>query len=159
MIDAPDKQIRNATAINSKRARTNCNVDDKSDKAEISIQINSLESIKYTSHSTDEPKTVSPSNKKKIGGHEKHRGQPVILRFYAEVENRRIAGLTLNLSLFVTQGKNDPGVPYTEAEQIVGALRKRGAVFEYKFYDEGDGVSKLKTRLELYPLVADFLDK
>ena len=62
--------------------------------------------------------------------------------------------------LFVIHGKNDPRVPYTEAEQIVEALRKRGAVVEYKLYDdEGHGISKLKNRLELYPLVADFLDK
>jgi len=62
--------------------------------------------------------------------------------------------------LFVIAGRNDPRVPYTEAEQIVGALRKRGAVVQYKLYDdEGHGVTKLKNRLELYPLVADFLDK
>lgn len=62
--------------------------------------------------------------------------------------------------LFVIAGKNDPRVPYTEAEQIVGALKKRGAKVEYKLYDdEGHGVSKLKNRLELYPLVADFLDR
>lgn len=62
--------------------------------------------------------------------------------------------------LFVIAGKNDPRVPYTEAEQIVGALRKRGGIVQYKLYDdEGHGVSKLKNRLELYPLVADFLDK
>ncbi len=62
--------------------------------------------------------------------------------------------------LFVIAGKNDPRVPYTEAEQMVGALKKRGAVVQYKLYDdEGHGVSKLKNRLELYPLVADFLDK
>jgi dipeptidyl aminopeptidase/acylaminoacyl peptidase len=62
--------------------------------------------------------------------------------------------------LFVIAGRNDPRVPYTEAEQMVGALRKRGAVVEYKLYaDEGHGVAKLKNRLELYPLVADFLDK
>jgi len=62
--------------------------------------------------------------------------------------------------LFVIAGKNDPRVPYTEAEQMVGALRKRGATVEYKLYDdEGHGVAKLKNRLELYPLVADFLDK
>jgi dipeptidyl aminopeptidase/acylaminoacyl peptidase len=43
---------------------------------------------------------------------------------------------------------------------MVDALRKRGAVVEYKLYnDEGHGISKLKNRLELYPLVADFLDK
>jgi dipeptidyl aminopeptidase/acylaminoacyl peptidase len=62
--------------------------------------------------------------------------------------------------LFVIQGKNDPRVPYTEAEQVVKALKDRGAVVEYKLYDdEGHGISKLKNRLELYPLVADFLDK
>jgi dipeptidyl aminopeptidase/acylaminoacyl peptidase len=62
--------------------------------------------------------------------------------------------------LFVIQGKNDPRVPYTEAEQIVKALKDRGATVEYKLFDdEGHGISKLKNRLELYPLVADFLDK
>jgi len=62
--------------------------------------------------------------------------------------------------LFVIHGKNDPRVPYTEAEQIVSALKKRGATVEYKLFDdEGHGISKLKNRLELYPLVADFLDK
>jgi dipeptidyl aminopeptidase/acylaminoacyl peptidase len=62
--------------------------------------------------------------------------------------------------LFVIQGKNDPRVPYTEAEQIVKAVKDKGGVVEYKLYDdEGHGISKLKNRLELYPLVADFLDK
>lgn len=62
--------------------------------------------------------------------------------------------------LFVIHGKNDPRVPYTEAEQVVDALIKRNAIVEYKLYDdEGHGISKLKNRLELYPLVADFLDK
>ena len=62
--------------------------------------------------------------------------------------------------LFVIAGKNDPRVPYTEAEQMVAAIRKQGGTVQYKLYDdEGHGVSKLKNRLELYPLVADFLDK
>ncbi|MEP6923718.1 MAG: prolyl oligopeptidase family serine peptidase, partial [Pyrinomonadaceae bacterium] len=62
--------------------------------------------------------------------------------------------------LFVIQGKRDPRVPYTEAEQIVESLRKRGATVEYKLFDdEGHGISKLKNRLIVYPLVADFLDK
>ncbi len=62
--------------------------------------------------------------------------------------------------LFVIHGKNDPRVPYTEAEQVVKALKDRNAIVEYKlFNDEGHGISKLKNRLELYPLVADFLDK
>jgi len=62
--------------------------------------------------------------------------------------------------LFVIHGKNDPRVPYTEAEQVVTALRNRGAVVEYKLYDdEGHGISKLKNRLDLYPRVAAFLEK
>ncbi|MBD0370394.1 MAG: S9 family peptidase [Pyrinomonadaceae bacterium] len=62
--------------------------------------------------------------------------------------------------LFVIQGKNDPRVPYTEAEQIVEALRKRNAPVEYKlFEDEGHGVAKLSNRLIVYPMVADFLDR
>ncbi len=62
--------------------------------------------------------------------------------------------------LFVIHGKNDPRVPYTEAEQVVKVLKDKGAIVEYKlFNDEGHGISKLKNRLELYPLVADFLDK
>ena len=62
--------------------------------------------------------------------------------------------------LFVISGKNDPRVPYTEGEQMVNALKDRGAVVQYKLYDdEGHGISKLKNRLDLYPRVADFLDK
>lgn len=62
--------------------------------------------------------------------------------------------------LMVIHGKNDPRVPYTEAEQVVEALKKRNAVVEYKLFDdEGHGISKLKNRLVVYPLVADFLDK
>ena len=62
--------------------------------------------------------------------------------------------------LFVIAGKNDPRVPYTEGQQMVEALKKRGGTVEWKLYDdEGHGVAKLKNRLELYPLVADFLDR
>ena len=62
--------------------------------------------------------------------------------------------------MFVIHGKNDPRVPYTEAEQLVAAIKKRGGIVDYKLYDdEGHGISKLKNRLDLYPLVADFLDK
>ncbi|MGI9034547.1 MAG: S9 family peptidase, partial [Pyrinomonadaceae bacterium] len=77
---------------------------------------------------------------------------------------REISPLTkvdkIKTPLFVIAGRNDPRVPYTEAEQIVGALKKRGAIVEYKLFDdEGHGVAKLKNRLALYPQVADFLDK
>jgi dipeptidyl aminopeptidase/acylaminoacyl peptidase len=62
--------------------------------------------------------------------------------------------------LFVIQGKNDPRVPYTEAEQIVEALRRRNAPVEYRLFDdEGHGIAKLSNRLVVYPLVANFLDR
>lgn len=77
---------------------------------------------------------------------------------------RRISPLAkvdkIKTPLFVIHGKNDPRVPYTEAEQVVKALKDRGAIVEYKLYtDEGHGIAKLKNRLDLYPRVADFLDK
>jgi dipeptidyl aminopeptidase/acylaminoacyl peptidase len=62
--------------------------------------------------------------------------------------------------LMIIAGKNDPRVPYTEAEQMVKALRERKAIIEYKlFEDEGHGVAKLSNRLIVYPLMADFLDR
>ena len=62
--------------------------------------------------------------------------------------------------LMVIAGKNDPRVPYTEAEQIVAALKKRNAIVEYKLFDdEGHGVAKLSNRLIVYPLMVDFLDR
>lgn len=49
--------------------------------------------------------------------------------------------------LFVAQGKNDPRVPYTEAEQIVKAVRANGApVWFLMFNDEGHGFSKKSNR-------------
>ena len=45
--------------------------------------------------------------------------------------------------LFVAQGKNDPRVPYTEAEQIVEAVRGNGQpVWYLLFDDEGHGFAK-----------------
>lgn len=62
--------------------------------------------------------------------------------------------------LMVIAGKNDPRVPYTESQQIVGALRTRNQPVVYKlFEDEGHGVAKLSNRLIVYPMVADFLDR
>jgi len=45
--------------------------------------------------------------------------------------------------LFVAQGRNDPRVPYTEAEQIVKAVRANGQpVWYLLFSDEGHGFQK-----------------
>ncbi|NBU29737.1 MAG: S9 family peptidase, partial [Caulobacteraceae bacterium] len=45
--------------------------------------------------------------------------------------------------LFVIQGRNDPRVPWTEAEQIVSAVRGQGGEVWYMLAgDEGHGFRK-----------------
>ncbi len=62
--------------------------------------------------------------------------------------------------LMVIQGKNDPRVPVSEAEQIVAAARRNGVEVEYLLYeDEGHGLAKLPHRIEAYGRAADFLDR
>lgn len=52
--------------------------------------------------------------------------------------------------LFVAQGRNDPRVPYTEAEQIVEAVRANGQpVWFLMFDDEGHGFRK-KSNADLF---------
>ncbi len=66
----------------------------------------------------------------------------------------------IRVPLMVIQGKNDPRVPVSEAEQIVAAARKNGVEVEYLLYgDEGHGLAKLKNRLDGYGKAADFLDR
>jgi dipeptidyl aminopeptidase/acylaminoacyl peptidase len=49
----------------------------------------------------------------------------------------------IRAKLFVAQGKNDPRVPWTEAEQIVQAVRANGQPVWYLLYtDEGHGFRK-----------------
>ncbi len=49
----------------------------------------------------------------------------------------------ITAKLFVAQGRNDPRVPYTEAEQIVKAVRANGQPVWYLLYaDEGHGFRK-----------------
>ena len=53
--------------------------------------------------------------------------------------------------LFVVQGKNDPRVPYTEAEQIVAAARKNNTpVWFLMANDEGHGFAKKNNADYLY---------
>ncbi|MGH8031759.1 MAG: S9 family peptidase [Luteimonas sp.] len=50
---------------------------------------------------------------------------------------------TIRSPLFVAQGRNDPRVPYTEAEQIVKAVRSNGQPVWFLMYaDEGHGFRK-----------------
>jgi dipeptidyl aminopeptidase/acylaminoacyl peptidase len=62
---------------------------------------------------------------------------------------QRISPLTnvekIRKPLFVVQGRNDPRVPVTEAEQMVKAIRERGgAVWYLMAKDEGHGFQKKK---------------
>jgi len=53
--------------------------------------------------------------------------------------------------LFVVQGKNDPRVPYTEAEQIVAVARKNNTpVWFLMANDEGHGFAKKNNSDYLY---------
>jgi len=60
--------------------------------------------------------------------------------------------------LFVVHGKNDPRVPYTEAEQIVAAARKNGVPVWYLLADnEGHGYAR-KTNVDyLFCAMIEFL--
>jgi dipeptidyl aminopeptidase/acylaminoacyl peptidase len=60
----------------------------------------------------------------------------------------------------VIHGANDPRVPLSEAEQLVGALKERGMPVEFLvFDDEGHGLVKLKNKMIAYPAIVDFINK
>jgi dipeptidyl aminopeptidase/acylaminoacyl peptidase len=62
--------------------------------------------------------------------------------------------------LFVVQGKNDPRVPQSEAEQIVKAVRANGKEVWYLLaLDEGHGFQKKENRDTMTAAVALFLER
>ena len=62
--------------------------------------------------------------------------------------------------LLVLAGGNDPRCPKEESEQIVSAIRARGGVVEYRFYeDEGHSFSKLENSIDAFERTVAFLDK
>lgn len=62
--------------------------------------------------------------------------------------------------IMIIQGRNDPRVPVTEAEQAVSVLRSLGRTVEYLCYeDEGHGVVKLTNKMDSYSKMTDFLRK
>ena len=67
---------------------------------------------------------------------------PEMKAFHDRIAPLNNAG-RINRPLFVAQGFNDPRVPYTEAEQIVTAVRGNGGnVWYVVFKDEGHGFRK-----------------
>jgi dipeptidyl aminopeptidase/acylaminoacyl peptidase len=62
--------------------------------------------------------------------------------------------------LFVVQGRNDPRVPYTEALQMVGAVRKNGApVWFLTAKDEGHGFSKKRNQEFQFYATLQFIEE
>ncbi len=60
--------------------------------------------------------------------------------------------------LYLLAGGNDPRCPKEEAQQVVDAVKKRGGVVEYKFYEnEGHGFAKVENQIDAYKRVADFV--
>lgn len=67
---------------------------------------------------------------------------PVMRAFHEEIAPLNHAN-AIQVPLLVVQGKNDPRVPYTEAEQIVAAVRKQGVSVWYLLADnEGHGFQR-----------------
>jgi dipeptidyl aminopeptidase/acylaminoacyl peptidase len=62
--------------------------------------------------------------------------------------------------MFIVQGRNDPRVPYTEAEQMVGAIKKNGGPVWYLLAkDEGHGFSKKKNQDFLFLATLKFVEE
>ena len=60
--------------------------------------------------------------------------------------------------LFVVHGRNDPRVPYTEAEQIVAAARKNGVPVWYLLADnEGHGYARKANVDYLFYAMIEFI--
>jgi len=67
---------------------------------------------------------------------------PAIAALFERISPLNGAG-RITSRLFVAQGRNDPRVPWTEAEQIVKAVRANGQpVWYLLFNDEGHGFRK-----------------
>lgn len=66
----------------------------------------------------------------------------------------------IRVPLMVIHGRNDPRVPFHEAEQLVAALQGRGVPVEFlPLDDEGHGIVKLKNKLVAFPEMVKFLEK
>jgi len=62
--------------------------------------------------------------------------------------------------LLVVHGRNDPRVPFAEAEQIVSTLRRLGRPVELlEFGDEGHGLHRREHLLQTWSKAVEFLDR
>jgi dipeptidyl aminopeptidase/acylaminoacyl peptidase len=79
---------------------------------------------------------------------------PAMRAFHEQIAPLNHAA-AITVPLFVVQGKNDPRVPYTEAQQMVTAVRKNGVPVWYLLADnEGHGFRrKANADFEFYATV------
>jgi dipeptidyl aminopeptidase/acylaminoacyl peptidase len=80
---------------------------------------------------------------------------PAMRAFLTKISPVNNAG-RIKAPLLVVQGRNDPRVPYTEADQIVAAARKNGVPVWYLLADnEGHGFArKANTDFLFYTMIA-----
>ena len=62
--------------------------------------------------------------------------------------------------LLILAGANDPRCPKEESDQVAEAIRSRGGVVEYHFYEnEGHGFSKIENAIDSFQRTVAFLNK
>jgi len=62
--------------------------------------------------------------------------------------------------LLILAGANDPRCPKEESDQVAEAIRQRGGVVEYHFYEEeGHGFSRIENAIDSFERTVAFLDK
>jgi len=85
---------------------------------------------------------------------------PAMRAFLTRVSPVNNAG-KIKAPLLVVQGRNDPRVPYTEAEQIVAAARRNGVPVWYLLADnEGHGFArKANVDFLFYTMIAFIEDR
>jgi dipeptidyl aminopeptidase/acylaminoacyl peptidase len=87
-------------------------------------------------------------------------GDPVVNRALYEDRSPIFFIDRIRSPLLVLAGGNDPRCPKEESDQIVRAIRARGGVVEYKFYEEeGHSFARLENSIDSFERTVEFLDK
>jgi len=86
-------------------------------------------------------------------------GDPVTNRLLYEDRSPIYSIDQIRAPLLVLAGGNDPRCPKEESDQVVRAIRARGGVVEYKFYEEeGHSFSRLENSIDSFERTVAFLD-
>ena len=87
-------------------------------------------------------------------------GDPVANRRLYEDRSPIYSIDEIRAPLLVLAGGNDPRCPKEESDQVAQAIRARGGVVEYKFYEEeGHSFSRLENSIDSFERTVAFLDK